>query len=114
MKRADIIAIAVETTWLTRYPYLTQVVLDRGKEFMTEFSEMILKNYEVRKRPITVRNPQANSIKERIHQTIGNIIRSSEVHSTDIDEKDPWTGILKVVRFAARATLHTTMQAIPT
>eukprot|EP00957_Ditylum_brightwellii_P171363 13044944-Ditylum_brightwellii.AAC.1 len=65
---------------------------------------MILKDYGVKKRPITVRKPQANSIMERIHQTIGNMIRSFEVHSTDIDEKDPWTGILSAVRFATRAT----------
>ena len=54
-KRADIIANVVEATWLTRYPYPTQVVLDRGKEFMAEFSKMILKDYGVKKRPTTVK-----------------------------------------------------------
>eukprot|EP00957_Ditylum_brightwellii_P006413 487065-Ditylum_brightwellii.AAC.1 len=88
-KGDDIIANVAETIWLTRYPYPTQVVLDRGKEFMANFSEMIHKDYGVKKRSITVRNPQANNIIERIHQTIGNMIRSFEVHSTDIDEKDP-------------------------
>eukprot|EP00957_Ditylum_brightwellii_P013982 1055109-Ditylum_brightwellii.AAC.1 len=39
------------------------------------------------------------------------MIRSFEVHSTDIDEKDPWTGILSAVRFSTKATVHTTMQA---
>eukprot|EP00957_Ditylum_brightwellii_P079037 6011388-Ditylum_brightwellii.AAC.1 len=81
---------------------------------MAEFSEMTLKDYGVKKKPITVRNPQANSIIERIHQTIGNMIGSFEVHSTDIDEKDPWTCILSAVRFATRATVHTSMQATPT
>eukprot|EP00957_Ditylum_brightwellii_P129953 9911929-Ditylum_brightwellii.AAC.1 len=74
---------------------------------------MILKDYGVKKRSITVRNPQANSIIERINQTIGNMIRSFEVHNTDIDEKDPWTGILSKVRFATRVTVHITMQATP-
>eukprot|EP00957_Ditylum_brightwellii_P057099 4327130-Ditylum_brightwellii.AAC.1 len=74
---------------------------------MAEFPEMILKDYGVRKRPITVRNHQANSIIERIHQTIGNMIRPFEVYSTDIDEKDPWTGILSTVRVATRATVLT-------
>ena len=45
IKRADIIANVVETTWLTRYPYPTQVVLDRGKELIAEFSEMTLRDY---------------------------------------------------------------------
>eukprot|EP00957_Ditylum_brightwellii_P142319 10842978-Ditylum_brightwellii.AAC.1 len=61
---------------------------------MAELTEMIANNYVVKKKPITARNPQANSIIERIHQTIGNMIRSFEVHDTTIDEKDPWTEIL--------------------
>eukprot|EP00957_Ditylum_brightwellii_P114957 8767534-Ditylum_brightwellii.AAC.1 len=61
---------------------------------MAEFTEMIASDYGVKKKPTTARNPQANSIIERIHQTIGTMIRSFEVHGTTIDEKDPWTGIL--------------------
>eukprot|EP00957_Ditylum_brightwellii_P183788 13999315-Ditylum_brightwellii.AAC.1 len=61
---------------------------------MAEFTEMIASDYGVKKTPITTRNPQANSIIKRIHQTIGNMIRSFEVHDTSSNEKDPWTGIL--------------------
>eukprot|EP00957_Ditylum_brightwellii_P156550 11915078-Ditylum_brightwellii.AAC.1 len=61
---------------------------------MAEITEMIASDYTVKKKPITARNPQVNSIIERIHQTMGNMIRSFEVHDTSIDEKDPWTGIL--------------------
>ena len=41
------------------------------------------------------------------------MIRSFEMHKTDLDESDPWTGILSAIRFATRATVHTTMQATP-
>eukprot|EP00957_Ditylum_brightwellii_P164397 12515772-Ditylum_brightwellii.AAC.1 len=61
---------------------------------MAKFSEMIASDYGVKKKPITARHPQANSIIERIYQAIGKMIRSFEVHATNIDEKDPWTGIL--------------------
>eukprot|EP00957_Ditylum_brightwellii_P082963 6307589-Ditylum_brightwellii.AAC.1 len=77
---------------------------------MAEFTEMIASGYGVKKKSITAINPQANSIIERIRQTIGNMIRLFEVHNTSIDEKDPWTGILIAMRFATRATVHTTMQ----
>eukprot|EP00957_Ditylum_brightwellii_P136749 10428047-Ditylum_brightwellii.AAC.1 len=80
---------------------------------MVQFTEMIASDYGVKKKPIISRNPQASSIIERIHQTIGNMIRSLELHNTNIDEKDPWTWILSAVRFATRATVHTTMQAAP-
>eukprot|EP00957_Ditylum_brightwellii_P202491 15330430-Ditylum_brightwellii.AAC.1 len=75
---------------------------------------MITSDYGVKKKPIIARNPQANNIIEGIHQTTGNMIRSSEVYGTSIDEKGPRTGILSGVRFATRATVHTPIQAIPT
>ena len=56
-----------------------KVILDRGTEFMAEFSKMIQDDYGIKKKPITKRNPQANIIVERFHQTIGNMIRTFEV-----------------------------------
>eukprot|EP00957_Ditylum_brightwellii_P071792 5457125-Ditylum_brightwellii.AAC.1 len=80
---------------------------------MAEFTEMIASGYGAKKKPIIGRNPQANIIIERIHQTIGNMMRSFEVHDTNIDKKDPWTAILSAVRFATIVTVHTTMQSNP-
>ena len=48
-KRADVIANIVETTWLTRYPWPTQIILDRGKEFMAEITAMVLNDYGIKK-----------------------------------------------------------------
>eukprot|EP00957_Ditylum_brightwellii_P021633 1631472-Ditylum_brightwellii.AAC.1 len=61
---------------------------------MAEFTEMIASGYGVKNKSISARNPQENSIIERMHQTIGNMMRSLEVHDISIDEKDPWAGIL--------------------
>ena len=106
-KRADVIANVVEKTWLTRYPWPTQVVFDRGTEFMSEFSSM-LEDYGIKRKPITKRNPQANAIVERIHQTIGNILRTFRVQEDELDEEDPWGGILSATMFDKRETIHTT------
>ena len=40
-KRADTIANIVEQAWLTWYPWPTQVISDRGSEFMAEFATMV-------------------------------------------------------------------------
>jgi hypothetical protein len=53
--------------------------------------------------------PQANAILERVHQTIGNINRTYS--KENLDEENPWGGILAAMIFAVRATYHTTMQA---
>lgn len=112
-KEAFTIASLVEQTWFTRYPWPTQIIFDRGKEFMGEFARMVEKDYGVKRKPITTRNPQANSIIERIHQTIGNMIRSFQIGQLEIDENDPFSGVLAATMFATRATYHTTTQATP-
>ena len=61
-----------------------------------------------------MRNPQANAMVERAHQTIGNMIRSQQIRDrNDLPQEDAWTGILSAVGFAMRATVHTTSRAMP-
>ena len=112
-KQPDTIANKVETTWLTRYPWPTKLIVDRGSEFLMEFAQMVEKDYGIHKKKASTRNPQANSILERVHQTLGNIIRTFTVQDSYLDEEDPWQGILAATMFALRATVHTTTQATP-
>ena len=62
---------------------------------------------------ISVRNPQANAIVERVHQTIGNIIRTFKIQQMDLDNENPWEGILSSTMFAIQSTVHTTTQHTP-
>ena len=80
---------------------------------MAEFTKMIEEDYNIIRKPITKRNPQANSIVERVHQTIGNMLRTFSVHQNPVDKEDPWPGILAAVAFGIRATISTTMRASP-
>jgi hypothetical protein len=72
---------------------------------------MIKNDYGIKGKPITVRNPQATAIVERVHQVIGNIIRTFELESNYLDEDDPWKGILSATAFAVRSTFHTSLQS---
>ena len=75
---------------------------------------MLSEEYGIDKKPITKRNPQSNSIVKRVHQTIGNMLRTFLVQDNEgIDKNNPWSGILAAVAFAVRATVHTTTQASP-
>jgi Integrase zinc binding domain len=75
-KEATTVAIIVETTWLTRYPWPTMITYDQGTEFMAEFAQMVCNDYGIKSKPITKRNPQVNAIIECVHETIGDIIRT--------------------------------------
>ena len=52
-------------------------------------------------------------ITEIIHQVLGNIIRSFNLHDTYVDDADPWMGILAEVAFAVQAMYHRNKQNIP-
>ena len=75
---------------------------------MAEFSKMCQNDYDLKRKHITTSNPWSNEIIERIHQTIGNIIRAFDV--SNIVNNDPWSGILAATMFAVPATYHTTIQ----
>ena len=108
------IANFVEMTWLNRYPRLRILTVDGGTEFKGGFKKIMKDEFNLEVKTISVRNPQANAIIERIHQTIGNMIKTFQVNAKDdIDEEDPWSGILSAVMFALRSTYHTTLEAIP-
>jgi hypothetical protein len=106
-KEAITTANLVEQMWLTCYPIPQILYYDIGTEFMAEFAEMIENDYGIKRKGTTVRNPQANEILERVHQTIGNIIWMFS--KENLDEEKSWGGILAATMFAVRATYHTTM-----
>ena len=112
-KSADEVAIVLEQTWLTRYPWPTEVIMDRGREFRAEVEKTLRDEYGLRRKFITTRNPQANSMVERAHQTIHNLIAVQGIKSRDDLINGSWDGILTAVRFAMNATIHTTLRATP-
>ena len=97
-KRAMTIANIVEQVWFSRYPWPKTIRCDNGKEFVGhDFKETLLKEYNVKPKITTVKNPQANANVERIHQTLANMIRTFQLIQKDLDEHDPWAGILTAV-----------------
>ncbi len=89
------------------------MTFDRGSEFIGHDFKDMLRSYGITKKPITVRNPQANSVVERVHQVLGNMMRTFELQENYLDEDDPFKGLLSAAAFAIRATYHTTLQKSP-
>eukprot|EP00957_Ditylum_brightwellii_P110471 8425013-Ditylum_brightwellii.AAC.1 len=67
----------------------------------------------MKQKSITTRNPQAKSIVERGHQTIGNLQCMFKLSTAKLDPEDPWGGILSAVMFAPRLMIHMTNKANP-
>ena len=57
--------------------------------------------------------PQSNGIIERVHQVLGNALRTFELDDTELDPTDPWSSFLTAAAYAIRSTYHTTLEATP-
>ena len=68
---------------------------------------MMENDYRILCIPISTRNPQANTIVERVHDTIGNIIHTFNFQEIDVEDENPWEGILSSTKFAIWSTVHT-------
>ena len=112
-KEPEDIANLVEQTWLSRYPWPEIITYDKGTEFLRGFADMVTNDYGIKVKGSTKRNPQSNAIIERAHQTIGNIIRTFEVHKDDDACREAFEGVLSATMFAMRSTYHTTLDATP-
>ena len=98
--------------WLCRYPRPKYVGMDGGSEFKKQFKETV-KNYGLKVKKTTPYNPQGNSVIERIHQVIGDSLRTYELQEQELDEDDPFGAMLANVSWALRSTYHTVLEATP-
>ena len=116
-KTAFHVAMKFENTWIARYPKPSRCIHDNGGEFIgEEFQKMLIK-HNIKDVPTTVKNPQANAICERMHQTVGNMLRTLiyEQHPPHNEEEcyDLLDSALASAIFALRATIHTTLGTTP-
>jgi transposase InsO family protein len=115
-KSAAHVAMHFENTWLSRYPRPLNVIHDQGGEFVGYDFQRRLEVHDIRSRPTTAKNPQANSVCERMHQAIGNSLRvlstmnpprgaTNAKHLVD-------TAIADAV-YATRCTYNSTLKTTP-
>ena len=72
----------------------------------------MLESCGVKAAPTTAKNPQANYV-ERVHQTLGNILRTEALDKWDFDYDDPWSDILAHAAWALRSAVHSLCDATP-
>ena len=115
-KTAAHVALCFENTWLARYPKPTKCIHDQGGEFMGYHFQQMLLRHSIRSADTTSKNPPANAICERMHQTVGNTLRA-------LYSMNPPDGInsanrlvdtaLATCMYATRTALHGGLRASP-
>jgi hypothetical protein len=60
-----------------------------------------------------IKNLQGNSIIEKVHQVMGNMLRAFELEKRDLDLNNHWAQFLQVCAYGIRSTYSTILQASP-
>jgi hypothetical protein len=77
------IAILFDSEWLCHYPRPARVAYDNGIEFVSHKFQEMLERYGIKSVATTVRNPKSNGVIERVHLTMGNMLRTMTFSRTD-------------------------------
>ena len=87
-KQMDHIRDKFTQAWLCRYPRPSKVRFDNGSEFKKDCFPL-LKDFVIKLKPTSIKNPRSNSIVEQIYQVMGNILRVKDLNNWDFDDVDP-------------------------
>ena len=111
-KSSSMISTLVNQTWFSRYPCCQYVIYDNGSEFKLNF-EALCDSYGIKRKPTSVKNPQANSILERVHQVLMTMLRTAEIDmAMSVAPKDI-EAFLTNAAWAICSTYHTVLKASP-
>ena len=99
-------------SWLSRYPRAKNIIYDNGSEFKLH-SKSLCDSYGLKRKPTSIKNPQANAVLERIHAVVTNMMRTSGLDSCDAITPQIIDDFLLNVAWAIRSTYHTVLKTTP-
>ena len=98
--------------WLSRYPRAKYITYDNGSEFKLHFEELC-DSFNIKRRPTTVKNPQANAIIEQVHGVIGDMMRTRDLDMSETVKDTMIEDFLVDAAWAIRSTYHTVLKSTP-
>ena len=110
-KEAQYIRDRIEQEWLHRYPRPSRFIYDQGSEFDNQWFVQLTKKWYVNRAPITVKNPRANAIVERLHKIMGDMLRVQLVSKGQHNQ--PIKSMLSAAAYGIRAAVHGVTQYTP-
>jgi transposase InsO family protein len=115
-KTASHVGMQFENIWLARYPRPMRCIHDQGTEFIGADFQYILMRAGIKDVPTTVRNPQANAVCERLHQSVANTLRillSQNPPANVANVGELVDTAIATSLHAARSTIHRTLGVSP-
>ncbi len=96
----------VYKTWFSRYSRCRYMIYNNGSKFKLHFRSLC-NTYGKKRKPTSVKNPQANAILEHIHAVLGNMLCTSELHMAKTMKASDIDVFLSDAAWAVCSTYHT-------
>ena len=88
------------------------MIYNNGSEFKLYFKELC-ESYQLKSKPTTVKNPQANAILEHMHGVLADMMQTSGLDMSQTVDSDDIDAVLTNAAWAISATHHTVLQSMP-
>jgi hypothetical protein len=98
--------------WFSRYPCCCYIIYDNGSEFKLHF-RALCKTYGIKRKPTSIKNPQANAILERIHTVLTNMLRIAKLDMARSVNASDIVIFLADATWAVCSSHHTVLKASP-
>ena len=85
-KTSEHVAEQFANFWLAKYPKPLNCIYDNRGEFIGKSFRNLFDHAGIKKKPCTVKNPRSNAACERMHSTMGSILRAETSNIQDEDE----------------------------
>ncbi len=108
-KTSERIARLVNKMWLSRYPRCSYIIYDNGGEFKLNF-EYLFVTYGIKRKPTTIKNPQANAILECSHQVLAQMLCTAELDMAETITPDDVDVFLDNKTWAICSSYHTVLK----
>ncbi len=105
-----------KNTWLALFPHPRKCIHDQGGEFIGGPFQALLRKFRIKDTGTTSNNPQSNAICKRMHQTVGNILRTTlnEIPLQNVrDANEMVDTALATAMHAMRTNVATTLEGSP-
>ena len=88
------------------------MIYNNGSEFKFHFKELC-DSYQLKHKPTTVKNPQANAILEHMHGVLADMMQTSGIDMSQTVDSDDIDAFLTNAAWAIHATHHMVLQLSP-
>ncbi len=111
-KTSEHIAWLVNKMWLSRYPRCHYIIYNNGSEFKLNFEYPCI-TYDIKCKPTTIKNPQANANLECLHQVLAQMLPTAELDMAKRITPNDVDVFLDNAAWAICSTYHTVLKASP-